>query len=211
MTDLTFFESKIADIRALKTRRKIFGVGINDAPFCTQFHDGNKLIAHPAYVSWKSMITRCYDKKYQDKYPTYKNKTVCDEWLSFMRFRSWWISNHVYGWHLDKDILTDSDCYSPDACIFIPSHINIFLTDSASNRGDHAIGASMTRYGLFNSSCQNPVSKKKEHLGNYATENEAHLAWRNRKLEIALELKPQMDAIDLRIYPRVVTIINSKR
>lgn len=36
-----------------------------------------------------------------------------------------------------------------------------------------------------------------------------HTAWLNRKLEIALELKPEMDEIDLRIYPNVIGIIKS--
>ena len=52
---------------------------------------------------------------------------------------------------------------------------------------------------------------KVEHLGLFKTPEAAHLAWKARKLELALELKPKMDEIDLRIYPRIVEIINNAK
>ena len=38
------------------------------------------------YDLWKRMIQRCYSEKYHEKYPTYKNVTVCDRWHSFSKF-----------------------------------------------------------------------------------------------------------------------------
>lgn len=40
------------------------------------------------------------------KWPSYIGVTVCDEWRSFMKFREWWLENHVDGWQIDKDLLT---------------------------------------------------------------------------------------------------------
>jgi hypothetical protein len=68
MKDIGFYESFPATARALNTRRPIFGFGVNDAPFFTQFHFNGKLLAHPAYLAWKSMIARCYDQKYKSKF-----------------------------------------------------------------------------------------------------------------------------------------------
>ena len=45
-------------------------------------------------------------------------------------------------------------------------------------------------------------------IGRFKTPEAANLAWRARKLEYAAQMKNDMDAIDERIYPRVVEIIN---
>ena len=58
--------------------------------------------------------------------------------------------------------------------------------------------------------CVKPNGRS-QHLGYFDTPEAAHLAWRNRKLELALELKPKMDEIDTRIHPRVVEIIRNAK
>lgn len=211
MHSIEFLESKIATPRSLKLRTTIYGIGINDAPFCTQFHHEDRLLAHPAYMAWKSILCRCYDDKYLARFPTYKEASVCDEWRNFMAFRDWWLENQVDGWVVDKDILAPSKIYSPETCIFIPSHINIFLTDSAGSRGKYPVGCSMAKSGKFVSYCNNPFTKTKESLGTYGDPESAHQAWKVRKIEHALTMRNEMDAIDLRIYPRVVEIVNGMR
>ena len=42
------------------------------------------------YETWKSMLQRCYDKKYQEKRPTYKDYEVCEKWLNFQNFAKWY-------------------------------------------------------------------------------------------------------------------------
>lgn len=44
------------------------------------------------------------------------------------------------------------------------------------------------RTGKFRAQCSNPFTKKLEHLGLFTSEQEAHEAWRKRKLELAHEL-----------------------
>ena len=69
------------------------------------------------------------------------------------------------------------------------------------------IGCSMTRTGKFTSYINNPLSGKKETLGSFELEIEAHNKWMERKIEIAGEMKEIMDSIDERIYGRVVELI----
>ena len=42
--------------------------------------------------------------------------------------------------------------------------------------------------GKFRASCSNPFTQKREHLGYFTCEQEAHEAWLERKLELAHEL-----------------------
>ncbi|QFG15354.1 hypothetical protein 4L372X_042 [Aeromonas phage 4_L372X] len=193
-------------------RMVIGGSGVNDATYCTQPAIDGKQVMCPAYKAWKNMFKRVYSAKFHASRPTYSDVKVCDEWRSFSNFRSWWLENQVDGWHIDKDILSDDGVYSPEACIFVPAWLNSFTLDSGSARGVYQIGVCFHKQsGRFEAKCSNPMTKKREHLGLFDTPEAAHLAWRTRKLELALELKPKMDSIDQRIYDRVVEIIMKAR
>lgn len=193
-------------------RGLVYGVGVNDATYRTETRIDGKRVACPAYVAWKSMLNRAYSNKCHANRPTYSGVKVCDEWRSLMSFRCWFIESQVDDWHIDKDLLYGDGIYSPATCIFVPQWLNSFTTDSGASRGEYPIGVHLLKCaGRFQAHCSNPMSKKREHLGLFDTPEEGHLAWRNRKLELALELKPKMDEIDLRIYPRVVEIINNAK
>lgn len=199
--------------RSESLRGLVEGVGVNDATYhITPTIDGGKQLMCPAYMTWRDMLKRAYNHKYHVRQPTYSVVSVCDEWHSFSNFRSWWMHHHVDGYELDKDLLSDTRVYSPSTCIFVRKWLNIFTIGSAKSRGLHPIGTSYhSGKGRFIASCCNPITRKREHLGYFDTPEAAHLAWRARKLELALELKPRMDEIDHRIYPRVIEIINSAK
>jgi hypothetical protein len=38
------------------------------------------------YITWHNMMSRCYSAIYQQKHPSYKGCTVCDEWLNYQNF-----------------------------------------------------------------------------------------------------------------------------
>ena len=191
-----------------RPRSMIFGFGVNDADYMVSTILIDGYVKCPAYTAWKDMIMRCYSQKYQEKRPTYIGVTVCDEWRSFMAFRKWWVENNKAGFELDKDILGDSRTYSPNSCIYVPSWLNTFTIDNRPNRGRFPIGVDYRKEtNSFRSLCRNPATGKREHIGDFKTPKSAHLAWRKRKLEIASGLKVDMDAIDKRIYPRVVEMI----
>lgn len=41
------------------------------------------------YDLWKTVLRRCFCQKFKLAYPTYKDVTCCDEWLSFANFLEW--------------------------------------------------------------------------------------------------------------------------
>ena len=178
----------------------VFGVGINDADYITQKMEEigyvggkrkRKLIwACPYYRVWKNMLKRCYSAKYQETRPTYKGCSVSKEWLTFSNFKTWMEKQDFEGRQLDKDLLFEGNkVYSPETCVFVTKEVNMFTTDSGTARGEWMIGVHWHKAtGKFMSQCCNPFTKKREHLGLFTTELEAHKAWRKRKLELAYEL-----------------------
>ena len=105
------------------------------------------------YKSWSHMITRCYDHKYSDVFPTYVGCSICEEWLNFQTFAQWyednmWLDKQHY---LDKDILIKGNkIYSPDNCVLVNNHINCIFTKCNSARGKYPIGVSVdNRSGSF--------------------------------------------------------------
>lgn len=106
--------------------RLIQGVGIND----TKGESNSR-----AYVVWTAMLYRCYNDKFWLKRPTYKDCSVCEEWLLFSNFKSWYEVNSVEDWELDKDVLvTGNKIYSPDTCIFLPAHLNSIMLRSTEDK-----------------------------------------------------------------------------
>ena len=92
------------------------------------------------------------------------------------------------GKQLDKDILSKGNIiYSPDTCVFVTQNLNKFLTDSgASRKNGQMIGAKWhSRDLIYEASCNNPFSGKREYLGRFEDELSAHIAWKNRKHELA--------------------------
>ena len=200
-----------ANKSSIDQRKAIFGVGANDAHYATQPRVNGKQIKDPAYIAWVNMLVRAYNQKYHAARPTYSDVTVCKDWHSFSAFRAWWLDSYKEGWQLDKDLLVPGNLeYSPDACIYIPSMLNAFTIDCGAVRGWLPIGVSIYKQtGKYYSQCRNPITGKNHSLGYFTTPEAAHEAWLKYKLELAAQLKPEMDAIDKRIYPNVVTIIKA--
>jgi hypothetical protein len=122
-----------------KKRKKLYGVAIND--YCDSISKhGRKIIS---YSVWKHMITRCYSNRAD--YSSYKDCSVCEDWLTFSNFKKWFDDNYVDGYHLDKDILIKGNkVYSPDTCCFVPSQINTLITKHDATRGVLPIGVTTT-------------------------------------------------------------------
>lgn len=123
-------------------KNKVFNVGINDE---------ENMSRTKSYKVWIAMLRRCYDKKYHEMYPTYKDCTVCNEWLYFSNFKKWFDKN--YRWdlenagiklELDKDLLSDktNKLYSPTTCIFLPYDVNTFIRKRDANNTSGYIGIS---------------------------------------------------------------------
>ena len=183
----------------MKPKKLVYGVGINDADYIVVKYETTevngvqkqkRVWSCKYYQTWKNMIERCYFAKAQEKYPTYIGCSVSEDWLVFSKFKAWMEKQDWEGKHLDKDLLFEGNkVYSAETCVFIEPLVNTFIIDSGAARGELMIGASWhKKKNKFQSSCKNPFTKKLEYLGLFTTEQEAHNAWRKRKLELAHEL-----------------------
>ena len=108
-----------------------------------QEYENSKLCI--ASEKWRSMLTRCYSEKYQERQPTYIGCTVDERWHNFQVFAKWFYENYnpeiMDGWHLDKDILVKGNkIYSPETCCFVPREINNLFVKGRGKIVDYTIG-----------------------------------------------------------------------
>lgn len=134
------------------------------------------------YDTWKHMLYRCYDPKFQEKHTTYKKCTVCDEWHNFQNFAEWYENNYyeIEGqiMNLDKDILIKkNNVYSPETCVFVPHDINSLFTKSDATRGDLPVGVHYDKQNKKYSAQCNIMGLKK-FIGRYNTLEEAFQAYK---------------------------------
>ena len=198
-----YIKANYPELRYVR-HKLVAGVGTNDATYQVQPHG----IKCPAYVTWRGMLDRCYGKSTSWRYPTYAHVTVCSEWLLFSNFLNWWLLHYVEGWELDKDLLVyGAYTYSPETCAYVPAQVNNFLHFNKRRRGIYPVGVS--RVGVkYRAQCRNPqATSRAESLGLFDTVDEAHAAWRKRKLEHAHTMQSLLDSIDQRIYPNVIRAI----
>jgi len=193
-----------------KRNKLVYGVGINDADYVTQlkqttgFCDGKQkqklLKSCKIYQSWKDMLRRCYSPAFQQKYPSYKECTVCTEWLRFSNFKAWMDTQDWQGKHLDKDILLPGNkLYSPTTCVFVTQKVNKFLIDRKAARGLLPLGVyHAKRKDMVNELTKPYMSQlnngqgKTRYLGMFSTPEEAHQAWLASKLELAKSLASEI-------------------
>lgn len=122
-----------------------------------------------SYLLWSTMIRRCYSEKLQEKYPTYKDCSVSNEWLIYSNFKKDVESMkgfNVNGFELDKDLLFKGNkVYSKETCCFVPKEINYLMINGNKSTGYLPIGVylSTNKKNPYASQCR--VSGKNIHLG----------------------------------------------
>ena len=175
----------------------MFGVGINDADYVVKRweEDGyvngkrkQRLVWEcPYYRTWTGMLRRCYSDKLQERNPTYKGCSVSEEWKRFSNFKRWMEKQDWEDKQLDKDLLIEGNkVYSESTCVFVSKVVNMFTVERGNDRGEWMIGVYWHKgTSKFMSRCSNPFTKKREHLGLFVNELEAHQEWLKRKLELA--------------------------
>ena len=168
-------------------RRVVFGVGINDS---VKAISKGRTRDDCDYYTWHGMIQRCYDKKFQEKHPTYTGCTVCDEWKTFSNFQKWFTNpanGYKEGYHLDKDILIKRNkIYSPQTCCFVPSEINMLFTKTNKLRGNLPIGVQHYANGRYKVLLQYHGYPK--YLGIFNTIQEAFSVYKIEKEKYIKEL-----------------------
>ena len=171
-------------------KKLIYGFAKNDSKEPCSKNILGKKITDPRYRTWINLLQRAFCEKYKAKFPTYENCTVCDEWLIYSNFKRWMDLQDWQGKQLDKDILlAGNKHYCPELCVFVSKELNYFLTANDAKRGDWPLGVNWHKdSGSFVAQCSDPFTKKRGYIGLFSCPEQAHLAWKKRKHEIACRL-----------------------
>lgn len=171
----------------MKHYKPVFGVGINDLDRDVSWKIDGKKFMCPLYRTWQNMLGRCYDAKFHQRHASYMGCYVVEGWVKLSVFEKWMLSQPWQGNQLDKDILIPGNkTYSPETCAFVSGKLNRFILDSSATRGEWPVGVRWNkRDKAFQAEIRNPFSGNKEGLGYYDNPEDAHLAWRKRKHELA--------------------------
>ena len=159
----------------------VYGVGfMGEGPYKSKVNGKSTR----EYNIWHSMMDRCYNEKHSDRYPTYKDCTVCEEWHNFQTFCSWFDNNfrEIPGekMALDKDILIKGNkVYGPDTCVFVPKKINSLFVKSDASRSDLPIGVQQVKSGKYQASVS--INGKDKKLGRFNTKEEAFEMYKKAK------------------------------
>ena len=156
------------------------------------------------YNIWLQMLGRCYDKKCQEKNPTYKGVVVCEEWLNFQNFAKWYDNSYpkAYGvkFELDKDLLqenVDNKIYSPDTCTFLPKNINVFLSNKHSNNTSSYAGVSFYKANKkWTSKIKLFGEDKRKYLGYFPTPELASQSYQQARAEQSEKVKDYLRSLN---------------
>lgn len=155
------------------------------------------------YSIWSGVLRRCYSEKSQEKRPTYKDVTVCEEWHNFQNFAQWVEENYnpetMQGWHLDKDILIKGNkIYSPETCCFVPLEINGMLKSTSLRNNTGIIGVS---YNKKYDNYRTWLPKNKKGSRNFKTPEEAFEKYKKTREEHIKEVANLWkDKIEPKVY-----------
>lgn len=184
----------------------VCGIGVNDSIFQVRMDLSGECVIHSAYEIWRGMLRRCNSKESIANRPTYSDVSVCNEWLGFRSFHSWYKQNVKYGMAIDKDMLSGNEkIYSPETCVFVPIELNSFVTLRGNARGPYPIG--VTKVGRKFRSRVNDGNGNKLYLGDFPSQEKAHAAWLSAKLSMAINYKPLCDTIHPELYSGLVSLI----
>ena len=158
-----------------------------NVPKAKEFKDGKWCITWE-YHKWQSMLGRCFDNRFKEKYPTYKDVTCCDRWLCFANFlEDLEALKKEYNWsenetlNLDKDILHKGNkIYSLENCVLVPQWINLLFIKRDNDRGEYPIGVCYNK-GAKKYQAQCCINGKRTRLGYYNTIEEAFNAYKIAK------------------------------
>lgn len=159
------------------------GVGINDANYeVATAADEGKAFCH-IYITWAAMLGRVYSEYTLKNHPSYRDCSVCDEWLLFSNFRLWMICQDWKGKQLDKDILIPGNKkYSPETCCFVDQKLNNLLIHNQLTKSFYPAGVH------FNKNRDKYIARVRvdgvqQYLGSFSTPELAEIAYIEAKAE----------------------------
>ena len=163
----------------VKDKRKpsVYGVGVFDVAIKGES-------SSKTYVTWSSMLARCYAKKRNKRDRSYEGCEVSEDFKVYSIFKNWYESKVGFDretFCLDKDLLFKGNrVYSPKTCCLLPVELNLALTNSKASRGSLPVGV---RYNKLNdnyvaSLC---INGKQVHLASCETPEQAFNIYKNAK------------------------------
>jgi hypothetical protein len=206
----SYYNFKIGNINS-PFDRILCGIGYHGIGKYERYNKFNEKCTK-MYITWTSMIFRCYNIKHLEKYPTYIGCTVCEEWHNFQNFAEWYNENYYEipneMMHLDKDILSKGNkIYSPKTCVFVPQSINLLFVKANKNRGDMPIGVS---YNKDSNKYQAEYRYKnnKIYLGKYNNKYDAFNVYKKYKESYIKEIaKEYKNKIPSNLYQAMINYI----
>lgn len=157
---------------------KVCEIATNDSNYPVKPRNGPIC---PFYRVWFNMINRVYSSTRH----SYKNITVCNEWLTFSKFKEWMETQDWQGKELDKDLLVKGSLtYSDNTCIFINREVNMFISGNRRKNKNLMTGVILSKSGRFIAQC-NQLDSGSKTLGRFDTELEAHKRWLTEKQKLA--------------------------
>lgn len=106
--------------------KSVLGVGFYGVGEYGERVNGKK---SASYVTWFSMMSRCYGNEHEYLQCSYKGCQVCEEWHNYQNFAKWYEDNfydYEESLELDKDIIKyGNKLYSPETCLFVPKSVNV--------------------------------------------------------------------------------------
>lgn len=158
---------------------------------------------------WRSMLGRTCCLSIQKRQPTYKNTSVCDEWLNFQNFAEWCYGQKLLKakddkgsyYQLDKDLLLKGNkIYSPETCCFVPPLLNNLIRPKSISNGDYPIGVRPNRK-TDRFEAKVVLFDKSKYLGLFDTTEDAFQAYKKAKeVHIKEVAEKWKDRIDSKVY-----------
>lgn len=179
------------------------GVGFLDGK---SWNNGKKC---RTYTMWENMLKRCYLTSYLETKPTYRECSVCDEWLIFSNFKKdveEMQGFNLDGWQMDKDILGNGlKTYSKETCCFVPMELNMKFVKP---RGNHTgLPCGVYKKGSKYIAKCSAGKREKIQIGTYLTIEEAKEACLNKKIVLIQSLADKYKvALDVRVYEALMNV-----
>lgn len=160
--------------------KRFLGMGYMGVGTYKAYYNGKESCS---YISWSSMLTRCYST---NVLKNYENCKVCEDWLNYQNFAKWYEENFPYfiqdtKFELDKDLLQEgvfNKIYSPNTCLFLPKNVNKLISNKYENNTSGHVGVSFNK----KDNMWMAYSKGK-HFGSFKTKEECEAVVRKTKIE----------------------------
>lgn len=162
-----------------------------DADYKTQINrrDGGRgskqypVFRCPIYLKWMGVKERAGNGSVNKNSPAYSEVDVCDDWLSFMNFRSWVLEQPEYeGLALDKDLLCyGNNVYSPEFCLFVPTEVNnaLLLGSNKLKTSDMPLGVTIDKGRIVSQFYDYRTKKARKQVA--GSLEDAHKIWQENR------------------------------